>query len=88
MRHNFWKYCNTSMITSSKVYTHFQGKNQLFYNPNINNLVSNLFLLKEKSYFLSANLLGKDFSDLPYYDSFNSKYKFTVSLYIYIYINI
>lgn len=75
---NFFKYCLTSYKPTSKLYQFFNlnaSKKACEAQSNL----KKLFNLKDRSFYLSASLLGRDFSELYNYDSFKDRYQFTVS---------
>ena len=75
---NFKVYGNFSAPQTSKLNKFFINK---FINRNVSALwYPELFELKDKSKFISANLVSKDISDLTLLDNFKENYPYTVSL--------
>lgn len=69
----------------------YTGKSELYNYFNLNNStkadLSKLFDLKDRLFYVSSSLVGRDLSDLNSYDSFKDNYQYTVMLIIKIYYN-
>jgi len=74
-----FKYYASTGIHNTKLYNFFYRKGGYPVSTNVNNnLLQEIFELKDKSKYITSSLLSKDIAELGMIDNFKENYPFTV----------